>query len=76
MSAEIFITKYKAQLQALLPSSEVEYELQTENPIKFTDSENVKLAFACIAELILEFDVKTSAHQQKRQYVCYILLHA
>ena len=50
MSAEIFITKYKAQLQALLPSSEVEYELQTENPIKFTDSESVKLAFAAIAD--------------------------
>ena len=29
-----------------------------------------------IGILILEFDVKTSAHQQKRQYVCYILLHA
>ena len=61
MSAEIFITKYKAQLQALLPSSEVEYELQTENPIKFTDSESVKLAFAAIAD----------THFSKKEYLAH-----
>ncbi len=61
MSLEIFITKYKAQLQALLPSSEVEYELQTENPIKFTDSENVKLSFAAIAD----------THFSKKEYLAH-----
>ena len=61
MSAEIFITKYKAQLQALLPSSEVEYELSTENPIKFTDSENVKLSFAAIAD----------THFSKKEYLAH-----
>jgi hypothetical protein len=61
MSLEIFLTKYKAQLQALLPSSEVEYELSTENPIKFTDSENIKLAFACIAD----------THFSKKEYLAH-----
>ena len=61
MSAEIFITKYKAQLQALLPSSEVEYELSIENPIKFTDSENVRLSFAAIAD----------THFSKKEYLAH-----
>ena len=61
MSLDIVITKYKAQLQALLPSSEVEYELSTETPIKFTDSENVKLSFACIAD----------THFSKKEYLAH-----
>ena len=50
MSASIFITKYAAQLKALSPNYDVVYEVSKEEPIVFRDGENVRLAFAVVAD--------------------------
>lgn len=50
MSAEIFVTKWVAQLKALSPKYDAVYEVAKNNPIKFYDSDNVKLSFAAIAD--------------------------
>lgn len=50
MSAEIFITKYVAQLKAMSPKYDVIYKVSKDTPIVFEDSDNVKLSMAIIAD--------------------------
>ena len=50
MSLKTFITKWEAQLKALNPKYDIVYEVSKDEPIKFKDSENVKLSFATIAD--------------------------
>ena len=50
MSLKIFIDKYKNQFQAMNPKYDVIYEVKTDNPIKFDDSENIRLSMAIIAD--------------------------
>ena len=50
MSVEIFVKKYIAQFKAMSPKYDVIYDVSTENPITFEDSENVRLSMAIIAD--------------------------
>ncbi len=50
MSLKIFIDKYKNQFQAMNPKYDVIYEVKTDSPITFEDSENVRLSMAIIAD--------------------------
>ncbi len=50
MSAEIFITKYVAQIKAMSPKYDVIYKLSEDTPIVFENSEDVKLSMAIIAD--------------------------
>lgn len=60
MSLKTFITKWEAQLKAVNPNYDVAYEVSKEEPIKFKDSENVKLSFAMIADThLVDNDIAT-----------------
>ena len=50
MSIKFFFEKYANQIQAMNPKYDVIYEVKTDNPIVFEDSENVKLSMAIIAD--------------------------
>ena len=50
MSLKFFIEKYANQIQAMNPKYDVVYEVKTDNPIVFEDSDNVKLTMAIIAD--------------------------
>ena len=50
MSIETFIDKYKKQFKAMSPDYDQVFTLSKDEPIKFTDVDNLKLAFACIAD--------------------------
>ena len=50
MSFKIFITKYIAQFKAMNPKYDVVYEVSKENPVRFEDTDNLKLSFACMAD--------------------------
>ena len=50
MSLKIFIDKYRNQFKAMASDYDQPFELSTENPIEFTDGENIRLAFANIAD--------------------------
>lgn len=50
MSAKIFIDKYIKQFKAMNPKYDVIYDISKDDPITFTDSENVKLSMAIIAD--------------------------
>lgn len=50
MSFKIFITKYIAQFKAMNPKYDVIYEVSKENPVRFEDTENLRLSFACMAD--------------------------
>ena len=50
MSAKLFIDKYVKQFKAMNPKYDVVYEVSKDDPIKFEDSENVKLSMAIIAD--------------------------
>ena len=50
MSAKFFIEKYVKQIKAMNPKYDVIYEISKDEPIVFTDSENVKLSMAIIAD--------------------------
>lgn len=50
MSLKIFIDKYRNQFKAMASDYDKPFELSTENPIEFTDGENIRLAFANIAD--------------------------
>lgn len=50
MSLKVFIDKYKNQFQAMNPKYDVVYDVRTDNPISFDDSENIRLSMAIIAD--------------------------
>ncbi len=50
MSDNVVLVKYMAQLKSLSPKNKVKVDLDKSTPIKFTDEENLKLSFACIAD--------------------------
>ena len=50
MSAKIFIDKYIKQFKAMNPKYDVIYTVKKHSPIKFEDSENVRLSMAIIAD--------------------------
>ncbi len=50
MSIKFFFEKYANQIQAMNPKYDVIYEVKTNNPIVFDNSENVRLSMAIIAD--------------------------
>ena len=50
MSLKTFYIKWEAQLKAINPKYDVQYEVSKDEPIVFKDSENVRLSFATIAD--------------------------
>ncbi|MBQ9945302.1 MAG: metallophosphoesterase [Clostridia bacterium] len=50
MKLPFFLAKYEKQFRAMNPKYDVVYELSTDEPIVFENSENVKLSFAAIAD--------------------------
>ena len=50
MSIQTFIDKYKKQFKAMSPDYDQVFALSKDAPMKFTDAENLKLSFACIAD--------------------------
>ncbi len=48
--ASFFVEKYVKQIKAMNPKYDVVYEIATDDPIVFEDSENVKLSMAIIAD--------------------------
>lgn len=50
MGIKFFFEKYANQIKAMNPKYDVFYEVSKDTPIVFEDSENVKLAFAVIAD--------------------------
>lgn len=50
MKLPFFLAKYEKQFRAMNPKYDVVYELSTDDPIVFENSENVKLSFAAIAD--------------------------
>ncbi|MBO5064778.1 MAG: metallophosphoesterase [Clostridia bacterium] len=50
MSIETFIDKYKKQFKAMSPDYDQVFALSKDEPIRFADKDNLKLAFACIAD--------------------------
>ncbi len=50
MSLKTFYIKWEAQLKAVNPKYDVQYEVSKDEPIVFRDSENVRLSFAMIAD--------------------------
>lgn len=47
---QMLVNQYKNQIKALNPKYDVRYTLKTDEPIKFSDRENIKLSFAAIAD--------------------------
>ena len=47
---EILYTQYKNQFKALNPKYDIRYTLSKEEPIKFENSKDVRLSFACMAD--------------------------
>lgn len=50
MAENILVAKYAPQLKALSPNYDEQISLDDSEPIEFEDSENVLMAFACIAD--------------------------
>lgn len=50
MSLKIFIDKYRNQFKAMASDYDQPFELSKDTPIEFMDGENIKLAFANIAD--------------------------
>ncbi len=50
MAVPFFVDKYIKQFRAMNPKYDVIYTVGKDDPVKFSDSENVKLAFAVIAD--------------------------
>lgn len=50
MKLPFFLAKYEKQFRAMNPKYDVVYEISKDEPIVFSDSENIKLSFANIAD--------------------------
>lgn len=60
MSESVFVTKWVAQLKALKSDYDVTYKVSEDDPIKFENSEGVKLSFAAIADThLIDNDIAT-----------------
>lgn len=50
MGIGLALMKYKKQFQAALPKYDTIYDVKTDEPIRFSDSENIRLSMAIIAD--------------------------